>query len=331
MQRSFPVDRYPGPVCGYDIEAGVPVVRGVNPPFETQFGSVDTGAPVAETLDSLGIAVDATDLTTCLSEGDRFTAEQSDAAGDHAASTYLVQTMPPEDGEWGFLVFVETDDVSGVDVTPGALGVDHVASVISHDLRNPLDVAKARLRAGRDFDEPEHFGRVEQAHERMERIIEDVLTLARGEDVVDPDEPVDLGAVAETAWETVETNGSSLTVADPLPTATADPDRVGRLFENLFRNAVEHGSGDGADGVTVSVGRLDGDSEAGLYVADDGSGIPSADRERVFEPGYSSNDHGTGLGLAIAARIVDLHGWSISVTDAADGGARFEIRGLDPD
>jgi signal transduction histidine kinase len=193
----------------------------------------------------------------------------------------------------------------------------------------------------------------------MERIIEDVLTLARGEDVVEPDEPVDLGTAAESAWDTVETDNAALTIDRPMPTTVADPDRIKRLFENLFRNAVEHGStlpetqpgqsgdelsrpnpptgeatdGNGereASGVTVSVGGLTDESVDGFYVADDGPGIAPAARERVFDPGYTSDDHGTGLGLAIVERIVDLHGWSIAVTTGTDGGARFEITGLEP-
>ncbi|MEF8901392.1 MAG: ATP-binding protein, partial [Halovenus sp.] len=55
------------------------------------------------------------------------------------------------------------------------------------------------------------------------------------------------------------------------------------------------------------------------------------DRARVFERGYSSDNHGTGLGLAIVARIVDLHGWAINATSSTAGGARFEVSGLDAD
>jgi len=58
--------------------------------------------------------------------------------------------------------------------------------VISHDLRNPLDVAKARLRAGQETGNEDHFDHVERAHDRMEQIIQDVLTLARGSESIDP-------------------------------------------------------------------------------------------------------------------------------------------------
>jgi signal transduction histidine kinase len=97
-------------------------------------------------------------------------------------------------------------------------------------------------------------------------------------------------------------------------------------------DAVEHGSTssrpsddaaahDGPD-PTVTVGGLDG---GGFYVADDGSGIPPEDRERVFEEGYSASSS-TGLGLAIVREIATAHGWTVRATESADGGAQFEFR-----
>jgi len=319
---TIPADRYPGPVCRYATVDGVPVVRAADAEFERAFGPVESGTPVEDCFATLGLVVEDGDPGHALTEDESLTVTVS-GADTSTERTYSVRVVPPEHDEPGVLLFSETDDGER------ALGVDHVASVVSHDLRNPLDVAKTRLRAGREDGEPEHFDYVERAHDRMERIIEDVLTLARGEDVVDPDEPVDLGAVAERAWETVDTRSATLQIDCPLPTTTADPGRVGRLFENLFRNSIEHGAADGrAADLTVTIGWLDGGD--GFYVADDGVGIQAENRERAFEPGYSVDDHGTGLGLAIAARIADLHGWSRRITTARDGGTRIEFRGVEP-
>lgn len=91
------------------------------------------------------------------------------------------------------------------------------------------------------------------------------------------------------------------------------------MCENLFRNAVEHGGTD----VTVQIGELP--NKNGLYIEDDGKGIPPDDRDRIFESGYSTADDGTGLGLAIVRRIVEAHGWTLAVTESAEGGTRFEI------
>jgi signal transduction histidine kinase len=93
------------------------------------------------------------------------------------------------------------------------------------------------------------------------------------------------------------------------------------LFENLFRNAVNHGGGE----VTVTIGEI----ADGFYVADDGAGIPDDERDDIFEAGYSTADGGTGFGLAIVKEVVEAHGWEIRVTDSEMGGARFEIIGIE--
>jgi signal transduction histidine kinase len=194
----------------------------------------------------------------------------------------------------------------------------------------------------------------------MERIIRDVLTLARREGAVDPTPGVELDAVATDAWRTVDTEPATLSFADDLPTIDADADRLRRLFENLFRNAVEHGpagNDPSATGATEAADTSDGDQSAGgsdgpaartspdagpsvrirvgtvddgFYVADDGRGVAPDDRARVFDPGYTDRD-GTGLGLTIVERIAVAHGWTVSLEAATDGGARFEFRGVDVD
>lgn len=322
--RLPPLDRYLDPAVSYVLGESGPEILAANDSFEMVFDSATTGSSLVELLTSLGAVEDENVPSSWFENGGRFAVSTDGSETDTLPIQYHGQVIPPENGDCdgndgvGYVLFVRATDEEG-------LSVDSVASVISHDLRNPLDVAKARLEASRELDSEEHLEHVEQAHERMERIIEDVLTLARGEEFVDPEEEVELGAVAKEAWQTVETDRATLSVEESLPTTVADRDRVGRLFENLFRNAVEHGGRD----VTVRVGRLERDEE-GVYVADDGEGIPPEQQRLVFEPGYSSEEHGTGLGLAIVERIADLHGWSVDVTTSERGGARFEITFLSP-
>jgi signal transduction histidine kinase len=163
----------------------------------------------------------------------------------------------------------------------------------------------------------------------MRRLIDDMLRLAREGRVVDNAEPVSLADVAEAAALTVGlTEDGTLRVKDGLPVVLADEERLSALFENLFRNAIEHAGPD----PTVTVGPLDGNGSAsGFYVADDGPGIPANQRVKVFESGYTTDRSGTGFGLSIVKRIASAHNWTISVRDAADGGARFEFRGVDGD
>ncbi len=213
------------------------------------------------------------------------------------------------------------------EVTSSPMRTERVASILSHDLRNPLDVAKAHREAAAETGGDEHFGQIAQAHDRMERIIQDVLTLARGESAISPTEAVDVGTVASQAWGMVDTRHAQLTIEDGTPELTADRDRLERLFENLFRNSVEHGhEGHGSareeQEVTVTVGPFDG----GFYVADDGTGLPAVNDDQLFTVDFSSTDGGKGLGLAIVDRIASAHGLEVTAGESTAGGARFEFR-----
>ncbi|QSW99398.1 histidine kinase N-terminal 7TM domain-containing protein [Haloterrigena alkaliphila] len=209
--------------------------------------------------------------------------------------------------------------------------LEQFADLVSHDLRNPLTVADGYLEMARETDDDEEYlEEVAQAHERMETIIDDVLALAReGADVTDP-EPIDLATVAERAWAGVETVDGSLEI-DSSARLLADSDRLQRMFENLFRNSVEHGTEDEDHSLVVSVSVEDDPdrSTIAFSVADDGNGIPADQRERVFEDGYSTGDEGTGFGLSIVQQIAAAHGWSVTATESEAGGARFEFTGVE--
>ncbi|WP_302080020.1 PAS domain S-box protein [Salinibaculum rarum] len=199
--------------------------------------------------------------------------------------------------------------------------LDQFAGIVSHDLRNPLNVASGRLELARDESDSDHLEHVADALDRMETLIEDTLTLARDGQTVAETEPVAVDTLAENCWDTVATGDTAATldVGDPL-CIEADADRLQQVLENLFRNAIEHGRED----VTIHIGRLDD----GFYVEDDGPGIPEDRRDDVFQPGETFDPAGTGFGLAIVREIVEAHGWTVAVTEGTDGGARFEITGV---
>ncbi|SEA18158.1 PAS domain S-box-containing protein [Haloplanus vescus] len=229
--------------------------------------------------------------------------------------------------------------------------LERFASIVSHDLREPLQTAQATLAVAQAGDE-EALDELDSVFDRMETLIDDVLTLAKQGETVGEPEPVDLGAVASDAWETTDTAGATLVVDDDLPAVTADPERLRTLFENLFRNSVEHGStnnrsraddsvehgstdsrtesGDSvehagvpADSLTVRVDSLDGGR--GFAVADDGTGFDGAETDHLFDHGYTTSQTGTGFGLSIVDEIARAHGWTVTATTGDDGGARFEI------
>ena len=199
--------------------------------------------------------------------------------------------------------------------------LERFASVLSHDLRNPLTVALGRVDAVRQEHDSEHLNIIETSLARIESLTDDVLTLARQGDPVNETEQVDLATITNRCWEVVATAEATLTVDSDL-TFSAAPNRLRRLLENLIRNATEHGAAD----VAIHAGALSNGN--GFYIADDGVGIPEDDRESVFESGYSTDDDGTGFGLAIVEEIAKAHGWHISITKSETGGARFEITGV---
>jgi signal transduction histidine kinase len=198
--------------------------------------------------------------------------------------------------------------------------LEEFASVVSHDLRNPLNVARGRFELATEGRDGEHVAAVERAHERMSDLIDDLLTLARGGDSVGDAEPVPLADVVRNCWRTVDTADATIHV-DAASAVYADRSRLQQLLENFLRNSVEHGG----DGVTVTVGELDD----GFYVADDGPGIPAGERENVFDAGYSTSTDGTGFGLSIVREVADAHGWTVRAVESDDGGARFEVTGVE--
>ena len=216
--------------------------------------------------------------------------------------------------------------------------LEEFASVVSHDLRNPLNVAQGRVDLARRDADSEHLEAAARAHERMDTLIGDLLTLAREGERVSETRPVDLASVVEACWLNVDTADATLAV-DADMTLRADESRLQQLIENLVRNSVEHSStgsraepGDavehGGERVAVAVGTLD--DEVGFFVADNGPGIDPDERDDVFDAGYSTTQAGTGFGLRIVRQVATAHGWEVRVTDDAElGGARFEVSGVE--
>ncbi len=198
--------------------------------------------------------------------------------------------------------------------------LDKFASVISHDLRNPLNVATGRLQMATDECESDHLDDVAGALDRMGTLIDDLRALTRRGEPASELEPSPLADLVESCWETVATEDATL-VVDTDATILAERSRLKQLLENLIRNAVDHGGTD----VTVTIRDVPG----GFYVDDDGTGIAPDRGDRVFESGYSTTADGTGFGLAIVQEIVETHGWTVSLTDSETGGARFEITGVE--
>ena len=208
------------------------------------------------------------------------------------------------------------------------------ADGVAHDLRDPLTIAAGNLELAKEGDEA-RLETVGTQLDRMNELVGSMLELAKKGKDTGEIEPVSLAEAAEEAWRHVTSAGSTLSLdIDPNWELMADESRLVQLLENLFRNAVEHGttssqdSPDDAvehsdDGVRVTVGRCDG----GFFVADDGPGFPADVADDPWAVGVSGND-GTGLGLALVNRIASGHCWTVTL-DSDVGGSVFEFRGVE--
>jgi len=198
----------------------------------------------------------------------------------------------------------------------------------SHELRTPLAAARTDLEVALAHpdrtDVKETVLDLLTANRRMERLVRDLLFLARADDPAPrrPAVPVDLDDVVlaeSTGRERVDTRQVSAAGV------VGRRDELARAVRNLLDNAERYASGQ----VRVALAAREG--QATLVVADDGPGVPGADRDRIFErftrlDGARDRDSGgTGLGLAIVKEIVEAHGGTIIVEDA-DPGARFVVR-----
>jgi len=259
-----------------------------------------------------------TDDLTCLTEnGEEIPTEISGAALD-----------PSDDGSEPARMIAMLRDISDRverrrELEAKVERLDRFASIVSHDLRNPLSIIRGHAKLARETGEPEHFDAIEEAVDRMDGMLSDLLRLTREGDVIGERATVDVETLARRAWTEEDSETGTLEVASSR-TIDADPDRTCELFENLFENALEHAGED----VTVRVGTIETADRSGFYVEDDGPGIPADERDAVFEWGHTTAAEGTGFGLAIVAEIVEAHGWEVDVRESEAGGARFEITGL---
>ncbi|MBD0843207.1 ATP-binding protein [Streptomyces sp. TRM68416] len=194
----------------------------------------------------------------------------------------------------------------------------------SHELRSPIASLRTQLEVAAAHPELLDLDGAVEDTVRLQQLAADLLLLARLDAGERPgDAGVDLVALARQ-----EARGrAGVTVTADGPTeVTGSRGQLGRVLANLLNNGQRHAR----SAVTVAVGRADG--WAVVQVADDGDGVPEADRERIFErfvrldEARSRDDGGAGLGLAIARDVAERHGGTLTVRSAPTGGALFELR-----
>jgi PAS domain S-box-containing protein len=351
-------ENVPDAALQYRLVDGQPVVDQVNSAFVRVFGydpAAAVGEPVTDLLVPAADQDAARELHAAVSDGERID-EEVRRRTERGTRRFLLRSVPFADADEtqsGYFIYT---DITAMKERERELErqnerLDAFTGVVSHDLRNPLSVARGYADLAVQTGDASHVAQVVDQLDRMDTMLDELLTLASQGEVVGDTERVDVETTARRAWRHVDTGDATLSVDADGHAIDADPSRLQELLENLVRNSVEHGStgsrpqaddsvehgaseraaedasaaADGdADALTVTVGVFADD--AGFFVADDGVGIPEGDRDAVMGMGYSTADDGTGFGLGIVAEIARAHGWSVAVTDSEAGGARFEIR-----
>jgi signal transduction histidine kinase len=200
---------------------------------------------------------------------------------------------------------------------------------VSHELRTPITALRGLLENivdGVAQAEPETMRTALGQTERLGRLVAELLDLSRLDAGVVPLDvtPIDVRAFLEAVVKEATVNATGhdvrFVVRSPSISVPGDRERLHQVFANLLDNAVRHSP----HGGTVTVRAERHDEHVRLIVADEGDGIPPADRDRLFERftrGERASDGGTGLGLAIARWVVQLHHGTIAVAEPPPGAA----------
>jgi signal transduction histidine kinase len=206
-----------------------------------------------------------------------------------------------------------------------------VSAGAAHEFRNAAAAidgyADLALRTADSERAADHVRAIRREAQEMSRVTSDFLLFAKPEGF--SPESVDLEAVVEGAIIETERAHPGLAVGrdGAFPNVGGSSVLLRRALANLLRNAAEATPDTRwkePDAVVVAGARAE--TEIALSVWDRGSGVDAAEREKIFLPFYSSKPRGSGFGLAIVARIAELHGGTVEVTDRPGGGAVFTLR-----
>lgn len=196
--------------------------------------------------------------------------------------------------------------------------LERITTILSHDFTGPLTVVRGSLELAEETGDPAYFERAHKALDRIEHLVNGIERMAVADEAYPRKQPIEVRTVAEEVWPSIDHDGTTLEIRDSR-TVFADEHALAQLLTNLLANAVEHG------GETVAIDTI----EDGFVVEDDGPGIDDDIREDLFTWGSTTDDGHKGIGLSIAEQIAAIHGWHIEAVNAADGGARFKITGVD--
>lgn len=210
--------------------------------------------------------------------------------------------------------------------------LEQFAYVASHDLQEPLRMVSSymgllddELGDELDDDTQEYMEFAAEGADRMQAMIDDLLQYSRIQTDGDEFETVDSEAVLEDILQDLELKISESGVEverEPLPAVFVDRVQLGQVFQNLIKNAIEHGNEDTA--VEITATERDGLTE--FTVADNGPGIPVDQQDEIFDIFNKDGDSdGTGIGLAVCKQVIERHGGDIWVDSTEGDGTTFHF------
>ncbi|SEQ77350.1 PAS domain S-box-containing protein [Natrinema salaciae] len=343
----------PEPAVRYELDDGRPIVRSVNDTFAEVFGTdpeTIVGEPVDEGTVPPGLEQRRATLLESLRAGERRQLVSRRETVD-GVREFLLTLVPVEAGTSGdgagynpegLIVYSDVTEANRRERELAAVEdrLERIADLVDENVRTPLNVARGYLELAAETGDPEHFAEIDDAQERLRDHVDQLISIARRDDVLVDTEPVAIHDVARRAWVAVDTDDARLvTRAANDRVLAADKARLRELFEHLF-GAVTEGPGEngvaeadgngtfGSDDATpvVTVGATDD----GFYVArrePDGAAVNSG-LETDPVPGQLAAADGTGFGLGTVERIADAHGWNVGVA-ADDDRVAFAFRGVD--
>lgn len=207
----------------------------------------------------------------------------------------------------------------------------HMAGLVAHEVRNPLTAIKMRIHALEDELEASHAGQdhvavIRQEIERLERMVQNFLDLAR---LPEPClRPLAVNDVITRALDVVKPTLEDqaiqvrTSVPDGLPLVQGDAEQLEQVLLNVLLNAMQAMP----DGGVIDIGTSWVDGALEVSVSDTGPGIPKASRANLFEPFFTTKANGIGLGLSLAKKVVEQHRGSIALKDRPGVGTTVAIR-----
>jgi two-component system, NtrC family, sensor kinase len=208
--------------------------------------------------------------------------------------------------------------------------IGRVAAGVAHEINNPVAVIRGYVKMMREDaateSAREELRIIDEEAANCQRIADDLLAYARAPSINRSRSSA--AAILDEAVARLRASGEvgcEVTVEAEPAAIDVDPGRIRQVVTNLVRNACEATARAGANATVQVIGACSGTDAYRISVQDRGPGVPTADRDRVFEPFFTTRSDGTGLGLAVCYGLVTAHGGTIGVTERQGGGTIIRV------